>query len=144
MESPRPAAAGVEPQQVAAPFLAVFVGVAEHHHVRPGQVRRHVLFVVDHVKPHAFQRHGQVVGKACGPVLVVVAPHHIQRRERGERIHHRLGVDVPRVENGVGGFQKFQHRRPQQAVGVGENDEVHGRLLGWDGVWSGQQGRAVL
>ena len=69
------------PQHVPAPLLAVLVGVAEHHHVRPGQVRRHILFVVHHVKPHALEGDNQVVGNGLGPVLVIVAPHHIQRRK---------------------------------------------------------------
>lgn len=37
-----------------------------------------------------------------------------------------LGVDVSGVEDGVGGAQIFQHLGPQQAVGIGENGELHG------------------
>ena len=119
MEPPRPAAAGVEPQHIPALLLAVLVGVTEHHHVCPGQIRGHVLFVVHHVKPHALEGDSQVVGDGLGPVFVIVTPHHIQRREGGELVHYRLGVDVSGMEDGIGRLQQFQHRRPQQAVGVG-------------------------
>ena len=59
------------------------------------------------------------------PLLVVVAPDDVQRRVLPQLIHDLLLVDVPAVENGVGGFQIFHHLRPQQAVGVRENGNVH-------------------
>ena len=125
MEPPGTAGAGIEPETAAPLLLQILVGVAEHHHVHPGQVCRDLFPVVDHVKGNAIQRECEMVGNGRRPLLIIVAPDNIERGILPQLIHDRLPVDVAAVDNGVGGFQMLRHFGPQQAVGVGENGELH-------------------
>ena len=50
MKAPGPAGAGIEPENAVFFLLYIFVRVAEHHHIHPGQIRRKLCFVVDHGK----------------------------------------------------------------------------------------------
>jgi hypothetical protein len=65
------------------------------------------------------------MGDGLRPLLVIVAPDHIEGRILLQLIHDGLFVDVTAVENGVGGFQVLCHLWPQQAVGVGKNGDLH-------------------
>ena len=104
MEPPRAAGARVEPEDTVFLFLHVLVGVAEHHRVHTGQVRRDLLSVVDHEKGHAAQGNGEIVRDGLRPVLVVVAPDDVQRRILPQLIHDALPVDISAMEDGVGGL----------------------------------------
>lgn len=66
----------------------------------------------------------RVWGRSSAP-LVVVASDGVQRCVLPKLVHDFLPVDVPSVEDGVGGLQASHHFRPQQAVGVRENGNVH-------------------
>ena len=125
MEPPGAAGAGVQPENAVLLLQQILVGVAEHHRVDPGQVRRDLLFVVDHIEGHTPQGDGAVVGDLLRPLLVVVAPDNVEGRVLLQLLHNAWLVDVPAVENGIGGFQKLRHLQPQQAVGVGQNGQFH-------------------
>ena len=125
MKPPGTAGAGVQPENAVLLLQQILVGVAEHHRVDPGQVRRDLLFVVDHIEGHASQCNGAVVGDLLRPLLVVVAPDNVEGRVLLQLLHNAWLVDVPAVENGIGGFQQLRHLRPQQAVGVRQNGQFH-------------------
>ena len=99
--------------------------MAEYHRVNAGEVRREFFPVVNQIEGHAAKGDGQVVGDGLCPVLVVVAPDDVEGGVLSQLVHKALFVDVPAVENGVGGFQLLRYLGPQQAVGVGEDGELH-------------------
>ena len=119
MEPPGAAGAGIEPEDAVPLLLHIPVGVAEHHHVHTGKLRRDLLPVVDQEEGDALQSHCAVVGKLLRPLLVIVAPDDIEGGVFLQLIQNTLPVDVPAVENGAGVLQALHHLRPQEAVGVG-------------------------
>ena len=104
MEPPWAAGAGVQPEKAILLLLEILVGVAEHHCVDPREVHRDLFFVMHHVKGHPAQGDGEVMGNVLRPLLVVVAPDDVQRRVLPQLIYDLRPVDVPGVEDGVGGL----------------------------------------
>ena len=69
VQAPGAAGAGIEPQYAPFFLLHIFVGVAEYHHIHSGEVRRNLIFVVDHTEGHAAQGDGEVVGRSTAHSL---------------------------------------------------------------------------
>ena len=98
---------------------------AEDHRVHACEVRRDLLFVVDHVERHAAEHDGELVRYVRGPFLVVVSADNVERGVSAQLVHDALLIYVPAVEYRVHALEVFCHLGPQQPVRVGDYGEFH-------------------
>ena len=56
---------------------------------------------------------------------VIVAAHHIHRRNRSQRLQHAGIADIARMDNAIDPGQRFQRLRPEQAVRVRNESDAH-------------------
>ncbi|MCY1380393.1 hypothetical protein D9M69_682100 [compost metagenome] len=121
----RAGAARIDVEHATALLDLRLVGVAGDHHANPGGSGGELRQVVYRMHEHAASVQQGRFRNAGGPRLaVVVAPHHGQRRDGGERIEDAGIADVPAMHDEIAALQRRHGLWSQQAVGVGDEADA--------------------
>ena len=79
------------------------MSVANDYQVKQTQIGRQVFLLVRHIDVCTADLEIQEQGNIYCPLLIVVAPHDIHRRDGGEGVQYPLIIDVAAVKDGIGG-----------------------------------------